>query len=93
MEALKIITLLIAGLTTVIMQQFVAIGGGGISLIFILTVPILIGLSIILAIVYYFIQKKDIRKEVKNAWYIWFVVLLILLAMMFYPYEGEHFIF
>lgn len=82
----KILMLLLAGCVTPLMQLFVPIGGGGISLIFVLSVPILLGLSLLLSLTIWLLNRKTERTVATN--YVFYIGLLVLngLALMAYPY-------
>lgn len=86
-ERIKILILLLAGLTTLIMQKFVPIGGGGISLIFVLSVPILIGISFLFSITHYLMWIKRVRPLIRHILFVFFLGLLIGLAIYSYPYR------
>ncbi len=79
--------ILFLGFLTPIMMQFVPVEGGGVSLIFVLTVPILIGISILFSIIYFYLDKWEFTLERKKLILLFFCATLIALALMLYPYR------
>jgi hypothetical protein len=69
------------------MMLFVPVEGGGVSLIFVLTVPILIGVSILFSIIYFYLDKWEFTLERKKLMLLFFCATLIALALMLYPYR------
>ena len=86
-ELLQVVILLLAGILTLIMQQFVPIAGGGDSLIYVLSVPIEIGLSIIFSFIQYRLWQKQKNRTVRTVLFFIFTIILILLSIQLYPYK------
>lgn len=61
------------------------VDGGGVSLIFVLTVPILIALSLILAIIYIWKTKKQASNRFKNIFFSISLIVITLLTFLFFP--------
>ena len=61
------------------------VDGGGVSLIFVLTVPILIALSLGLAIFYSWKSKKQASNKFKNIFFSTSLLLVIALTFQFFP--------
>ncbi len=76
-----------SGFMTLFFQQFIPIGSGGISLIFVLSVPFLILLSIIFALIQYFLIRRKYNPKLINIQFIIFTLILIGLALIWYPYK------
>lgn len=87
MKYLHYLLILIAGCLTLILQLFIPIAGGGMSLIFVLTVPILFMISVIGILLhrYYFIKSKSKQIIYLNL-YFWLIILSVL-ALLLYPYK------
>jgi len=83
----KIILILFLGFLTPILSLFVPVEGGGVSLIFVLTVPILIGISILFSIIYFYLDKWKFTSEGKSLLLLLFCATLIALALLLYPYR------
>ncbi|MCD2260657.1 hypothetical protein [Psychroserpens luteolus] len=86
-DSYKIAILVFFGFLTLMMKPFVPVGGGGISLIFVISIPFLIVLGFVFAVVYYFISKKKIARYKRIAF--WLMLLtLITFSLLFYPYAN-----
>lgn len=85
----KIILLLFLGFLTPILTLFVPVDGGGVSLIFVVTVPILIVISILSSIVYFYLDKWKFSSERKNMLFLLFCTTLVALAFLLYPYKQQ----
>lgn len=85
-NTLILLTILISGWLTVIMQQFVPVAGGGMSLVFTLSVPLQVGLSIIYALIYRYLVKKSVTVVTLFWIQLFFISSLITLALAQYPY-------
>ena len=81
------IIILISGWTTVFMQQFVKVEGGGMSLTFVISVPLQIGLSLIFTIALFLIRKKTKEGFILNLFTAFTTCILIALALVQYPYK------
>lgn len=82
----KYVLLGLFGLSHIVMQEIIPVGGGGISLIFALTIPTLIILSSIFVGIVYWMQKKNVDPIQQHIWYIFFFVVLAFIAFGMYPY-------
>lgn len=69
------------------MSAIVEVGGGGASLIFVLSVPILIVLGVLFGISYWYLDKKSDKKLLKNIVFSIFLFILLGLTFLFYPYN------
>ena len=74
-----------SGFLTLLLMNLFPVDGGGVSLIFVLSVPILIGLSIILALIYKWQAKKIEIKWKRNLLFSSSVIALIVLTILFFP--------
>jgi hypothetical protein len=79
--------ILLFGFLTPIMMLFIPVEGGGVSLIFVITVPIFIGISIILSIIYYYLDHWKVSSERKKIFLFLFSFILIGLSFLLYPYR------
>lgn len=84
---IKIFCNLFIGFLTILLQSVIPIGGGGISLIFVITVPTTIGLSIISSLVYFGLAKKN-RVKSKNIVVYTTICLNLLITFSMYPYDN-----
>lgn len=84
---LKSIILILSGFLTLILSFFVPVGGGGVSLILILTIPFFIGLGIIFGVIHYFIVRKIMNIYYKNSIFFGMLFLIIILTFLWYPYN------
>lgn len=84
-DLLIILLNLIIGFLTLILSYILPIGGGGISLIFVLTVPICIAFSIITSIVYYILAKKQ-KVYAKNILMVTSIILNLIFTFTSFPY-------
>ena len=86
LEVILCSLILLSGLYTPIARNFIPVAGGGMSLIFVLTVPALIVLSFIFIGIHIIAFKKDVRTPVLVVASVCFSLLLIVLGIAFYPY-------
>ncbi len=86
-DILKLLITLISGSLTIILKQFVPIGSGGISLVFVLTIPILIGLSLIFTVIQYFLIIRNRNEILTQILFVIFQLILIGLTLVWYPYK------
>ena len=86
-DSYKIATLVFFGFLTVMMRPFVPVGGGGISLIFVISMPFFFILGVLFAIIYYFISKRKASKKHKLITYWLMLTILIVFCLMAYPYR------
>lgn len=85
LEKIKIITLALSGFITYIMDEIIPVAGGGASLIFVLSKPILLFLGLVFTTIYY--SFKSDKRLLKLYLYVLFMVVQIGLALLFFPYE------
>ncbi len=85
---IRVLSIILCGFLTPILKQFIPIAGEGASLIFVLSIPVLIGLSFVLALGYYFLCKKSKSILKQNISLTIFLLTLIGLALVFYPYAN-----
>jgi energy-coupling factor transporter transmembrane protein EcfT len=83
---IKYLTLVLLGVSHVIMQEIIPVGGGGINLVFVITIPVLIMLSGIFAVIVYWIDKKNIETLQQHFWFVFFVFILSLITFGIFPY-------
>lgn len=83
LDWIKILINLFVGFLTLILQTFIPIGGGGISLIFVISIPATIGLSLISSMIFIWLASKNKPKD-----YIILIAVILNLFITFsmYPY-------
>lgn len=74
-----------SGFLTLLLMNLFPVDGGGVSLIFVLSVPILIGLSIILALIYKWQAKKNEIRWKRNVIFSSSVLIIVFLTILFFP--------
>lgn len=84
-DLIKILLLLLSGLLIPILKLFIPIGGGGISLAFVIIIPLTIGIAILFSLIYYALLK---RTTLKNIVFYVGIVLNILISIALYPYDN-----
>jgi len=82
---IKIAINLLIGFLALILQKFIPIGGGGVSLIFVLTVPTTILLSIISSFIYYWLAKRE-KNFSKNVLVLVVISINLFITFAMYPY-------
>lgn len=85
-DIVKILLNTLIGFLTVILSYILPIAGGGVSLIFVLTVPANIGISLISSIAYFILAKKQ-KTLSKNTVLITSIALNLLITFLFFPYK------
>lgn len=86
-DKIKTGIILLSGMITLLLKQFIPIGVGGISLIFVLSIPILSGLGIIFGVIYHLASKRLKGVLLKNFIFTIMIIVLIGLSFWFYPYD------
>ena len=74
-----------SGFLTLLLMNLFPVNGKGVSLIFVLSVPILIGLSIILALIYDWRAKKIGSRKKRNILFSLSVFVIVILTFLFFP--------
>lgn len=74
-----------SGFLTLLLMKLFPVDGGGVSLIFVLSVPILIGLSIVLALIYRWQSKKIEIRWKRNLLFSSSIITLVVLTFSFFP--------
>ncbi|WP_203257792.1 hypothetical protein [Hyunsoonleella ulvae] len=85
-KRLRPLVLVFCGWITLIMMLFVPIGGGGVSLILVLSVPILVVMGVLFGVSYWYLDKKSNNKTLKTVIFYIMIIVLLGLAFMYYPY-------
>lgn len=83
-DFIKMGLILLTGILTPILQFFVA--GGGVSLIFVITVPLTFGISMILLTTYFFLLRKE-KHLLKNQFFYSGTILNLAITFLMYPYS------
>jgi len=73
------------GFMTLLLSNSFPVDGGGVSLIFVVTVPVFIGLSLILAIIFNWLSKKYKNRPKQNFLFYGFVSAILFLTLLFFP--------
>lgn len=84
---LKTWLILLSGFLTGIFSFFIPVGGGGVSLIFVLTVPFFIILGIIFGVIHDIFVRKIRNIHYKNGIFLTMLAIIITLTFMWYPYQ------
>lgn len=84
---LKTALIILSGFLTGMLSFIIPVGGGGISLIFTLTIPFFIILGIILGVIYYVFIQKMKNIYCKNITFLAMLFLIITLTFAWYPYR------
>jgi hypothetical protein len=85
LDKIKALTILISGFLTIILMNSFPVDGGGISLIFVLTVPFLIVLSLGLAVIYSWKTKKRASTKFKNIFFSISLLVITTLTFLLFP--------
>lgn len=83
---LRVAILLMSSIVQVVMKSFIPVAGGGASLMLVFSIPILIGLGLIFALIDYVFIRKIKSQSIKNILFIIMESLLVGLAIGFYPF-------
>ena len=86
-EPLKVLLILISGWITFFMMLIIPIGGGGISLVFVVTVPLFVGVSVLISILYLVFRRK-MSGLMQFIYVITSIFLLTTFALTMYPYAN-----
>jgi hypothetical protein len=86
LDWIKQAIIFLSGFLTLIMQSFVPVGGGGISLIFVLTVPFTLGVSILASFLFYWFSSSR-KHQSKQIVFFLSVLLNVLISIGMYPYS------
>ena len=86
-DYVKIIILILLGFLTIPLLEILPAAGGGASLIIVITIPFLVLVSVIMAIVYslYYSKKED--EKIKNKAFIIMALSLIALNLLLFPHR------
>lgn len=82
----KLILIILSGFLTFFFSFFIPVGGGGASMIFLLSIPFLVGLGILFGIIYYAFIRKIKNRILKNGIFFGMLFLIIILTFVWYPY-------
>lgn len=86
-DQLKSIVILLSGFLTFILSYFIPIGGGGVSIIFTLSIPFFIVLGIAFSAIYYALIRKIKNIYYKNGIFLIMLLIIIILTFAWYPYR------
>lgn len=84
-DFIKMGLILLTGIVTPILQFFIPVAGGGVSLIFVITVPLTFGISVILLAIYSFLLRKE-KHLLKNKFFYSGMILNLAITFLMYPY-------
>ncbi len=85
-DFIKMGLILLTGIITPILHFFVPVAGGGVSLIFVITVPLTFGISMILLTIYFFLLRKE-KHLLKNQFFYSGTILNLAITFLMYPYS------
>jgi hypothetical protein len=83
----KTAIIFLSGFITPIMQLFVPVASGGVSLIFVFSIPILIGLAIIFAVAFKILLKYPFGKSNENLIFCVLTAVTLALTLLYFPYK------
>lgn len=86
-DYVKSIILILLGFLTIPLLEILPAAGGGASIIIVITIPFLVLVSVIMAIVYslYYSKKED--EKIKNKPFIIMALSLIALNLLLFPHR------
>jgi len=84
-DKIKALIIFLSGLLTILLMNSFPVDGGGVSLIFVLSVPFLILVSLGLAIIYYWKTKKQASNKFKNIFFSISLLVVTFLTFLFFP--------
>lgn len=86
-DYVKSIILILLGFLTIPLLEILPAAGGGASIIIVITIPFLVLVSVIMAIVYslYYSKKED--EKIKNKAFIIMALSLIALNLLLFPHR------
>lgn len=86
-HTLRIYLILLFGLLTPILMMVFPVSIGGNSLVFVVSVPLLIVLSVTFSFLYYYLNKRIIKETNKTVAFYMFIGILTVLSFISYPYK------
>lgn len=75
------------GFLTLFMSKIVPVGGGGVSLVFVLTIPFFIIIGSVFGAITFYGIKSDTKKSIIMALLICFYSSLLVGALLMFPFE------
>ena len=75
-----------SGVLTPLLMNVLPIAGGGVSLIFVLTVPITVGISVGMLIYFYLRNSYNWSQAYFDIYLIIFTIISILISLFMFPY-------
>ncbi len=81
----KILLNLLTGFLTLILSNILPIKGGGVSLIFVITIPLTVGLSLIGILIYWYFLKSQ-RTTLRDITIYSIITLNLLITFVMFPY-------
>ena len=86
-NTIRLFIILTTSVLTPILMNILPVAGGGVSLIFVLTVPITIGISLLMLI--YFVLRKlyNWNQETFDITLIIFTIISSCISLMMFPYK------
>lgn len=86
-DFIKNMVLVLLGFLTIPLLEILPVAGGGASLIIVITIPFLVFVSVIMAIVYssYYSKKENEKTKIKA--FIIMALLLIALNLLLFPHR------
>ncbi|MCH2195134.1 hypothetical protein [Kordia sp.] len=86
-DQIKSIVIVFSGLLTWILSYFIPVGGGGVSLIFLLTIPFFIVLGSAFGMIYFALVRKIKNTYYRNSIFLTMLLIIIVLTFAWYPYR------
>ncbi len=87
LDDIKSIILILLGFLTIPLLEILPVAGGGASLIIVITIPFLVLVSIIMAIVYSLYYNKKKNEKTKRRAFVIMALTLIALNLLLFPHR------
>ena len=87
LDDIKSIILILLGFLTIPLLEILPVAGGGASLIIVITIPFLVLVSIIMAIVYSLYYNKKKNEKTKRRAFVIMALTLITLNLLLFPHR------
>ncbi|MEM6718391.1 MAG: hypothetical protein AAF611_03650 [Bacteroidota bacterium] len=86
-DRVRTVALVASGFLQLYLSEFIPIGGGGIGLILLVTIPVLIGLGVVSGAIYFALISKLNNQLFKSSFFYGMMMVILFLTFMYYPYR------
>ncbi len=87
LRRIHVFLLICCGFLTLFLSKIVPVGGGGVSLIFVLTIPFFIIIGSVFGTITYYVIKSDTKRSIVMPLLICFYSSLLVGALLMFPFE------